>query len=90
MSDTIQFLESLGASATRLSPAQYAAAVAALDADADTRRALLDRNSERLATLLGGREQMWCALVVPQEGPSPDQEQDAECPDDDSDTPATQ
>lgn len=64
MSNVIQFLETLGGSAalTRLSAAEYAASVAALDVDDVERQALINRDQDTLNGLLGGRYDMMCIL----------------------------
>ncbi len=88
MSSAIQFLERLGGDATlsRISAADYAAAVAALDAEPEVRRALLERDTDALNRALGGRPRMLCALVVPQDDNKlPEQEERRD--DDDCDTP---
>lgn len=64
MSNVIQFLEALGSnpSMTRLSAGDYAATVAALDADEAQRQALIARDHAALNDLLGGREKMACMI----------------------------
>lgn len=71
MSQAIQFLEALGSNPAlvRLSAAEYAATVAALDVDQVQRQALLDRDHEALNGLLGGREKMLCLILNPGEEP---------------------
>lgn len=80
MSSTMQFLEALGRDATlsRMSPAEFAAAVAGLDADASVRQALLNRDAAQLGDLMGGRPKMWCILVPPDEAPEQEQQDDGE------------
>lgn len=68
MSNTIRFLESLGASASMQAAANYAAAVAALDVEPAQRAALLDRDVASLATLLDARPAMFCMILAPDEG----------------------
>lgn len=72
MSNVIGFLETLG-SRPALSPADYANAVALLDADGAQREALLDRNATGLGNLLGGQPRMWCAVFAPDEQPDVEQ-----------------
>ena len=73
MSNVIQFLEALGQNPA---PADYAAAVAALDIDEAQRQALLDCDHAALNDLLGGRGKVYC-LVVPAEEEEPlDDEKD--------------
>ncbi|MDZ4348304.1 MAG: hypothetical protein U1A22_02070 [Xanthomonadaceae bacterium] len=86
MSSTMQFLETLGrdAALSRMSPAEFAAAVDGLDADDSVRQALLERDATRLGDLLGGRQKMWCALVLPDDAPEEEQQQEN---DEDSDQP---
>lgn len=64
MSNVIHFLEALGSNPalTKLSAAQYAATVAALDVDDSQRQALLDRDQTALNGLLGGRDEMRCVV----------------------------
>lgn len=64
MSNVIQFLETLGSNpaVARLSAAQYAVTVEALDVDGVQRQALLDRDHAALNDLLGGREKMVCMI----------------------------
>lgn len=66
MSNVIQFLESAGRNAM-LSPADYAAAVAALDVDDVQRQALLDRDHAGLNRLLDGRMKMIFMVSAPRE-----------------------
>jgi len=65
MSNVIQFLESMGQNPAlnRLSPADYAAVVAALDVDCAQRQALLARDHVALNDLLEGQKQMMCVLL---------------------------
>ncbi|PKM09613.1 MAG: hypothetical protein CVV17_00310 [Gammaproteobacteria bacterium HGW-Gammaproteobacteria-7] len=76
----MQFLEALGrdASLSRMSPAEFAAAVDGLDADASVRQALQDRDAARLGDVMGGREKMWCILVTPDEAPEQEQQDDGD------------
>ncbi|MGH8076816.1 MAG: hypothetical protein ACREPE_05760 [Lysobacter sp.] len=69
MSNVIQFLESLGRNSalTQLSAAEYAATVAALDANDEQRHALLTGDHAGLTDLLGGREQLLCVVFAPDE-----------------------
>lgn len=85
VSNVIQFLETLGnnPAMTRLSAADYAAAVAALDIDDAQRQALLNRDNAVLNDLLGGREKMLCVVwpadePVRKEDDQPGEEQPAE------------
>lgn len=66
MSNLIQFLETLGsnAAASRMSAQDYAAAVAALEADEPSRQALLDRDADALNRSLGGRSKMMMSILV--------------------------
>ena len=61
MSDVIRFLES--AAIRQPGGAQYGAMVSRLDANDDQKRALIDRDAEALARLLGGRETMCCMIL---------------------------
>lgn len=68
MSNAIRFLESIGASASLQAAADYAAAVAALDAEPAQKSALLDRDVAALAHLLDARPTMFCMILAPDEG----------------------
>lgn len=69
MSNVIQFLESLGSNPAlnRLSPAEYGAAVAALEADDAQRQALMDRDHSVLNELLDGRAKIMFVVALPGE-----------------------
>lgn len=84
MSSVIQFLEAAGRGLA-LSPARYAAAVAALDVDDAQRQALLDRDYIALNELLDGRAKVLCLITTPdQEHESnPDDSDGNGVPDDD-------
>ncbi|MEP6633244.1 MAG: hypothetical protein ABJA62_03465 [Luteimonas sp.] len=86
MSNVIRFLESLGGnpSLTRLSPAQYAAAVASLNLDDAQQQALLDRDAAALNDLLGGRAKMYCTQYPAREDRPAKRQENEEAPDDGS------
>ena len=65
MSNIIRFLETMGSKP--ISPADYAATVAALDVGAPQRKALLDRDQDALSELLDGRRQLRCAIFAADE-----------------------
>ncbi len=67
MLNTIRFLETMGANV--VSPAEYAATVAALDVDQSEKVALLQRDHAALNDLLGGRHKMFFAVLAPEEAP---------------------
>ena len=69
MSNVIQFLEAMGRNPglSRLSAADYAASVAALDLQDEQRDALLTRDQDALNGLLGGRTKMYCYVARPDE-----------------------
>jgi hypothetical protein len=67
MLNTIRFLETMGANG--VSPADYAAAVAALDVEQSQMVALLQRDHAALSDLLGGRSKMFLAVFSPDEVP---------------------
>lgn len=83
MSNTIQFLESLG-SKPALSPADYAATIAALDFDIAHQQVLLQKDPQALNDLLGGRTVMAMHIATPdnddeqQESPDHTDDDDAE------------
>ena len=65
MSNIIRFLETMGSKP--ISPADYAATVAALEVGAPQRKALLDRDQDALNELLEGRRQLRCAIFAADE-----------------------
>ena len=65
MSIIIRFLESTGAK--RLSSAEYAASVRALDVDPAYKGALLDRDQDALNELLDIRRELRCAIFAEDE-----------------------
>ena len=65
MSNIIRFLETMGSKP--ISPAEYAATVAALEVGASQRKALLDRDQDALNELLDGRRQLRCAIFAADE-----------------------
>jgi hypothetical protein len=65
MSNIIRFLETMGSKP--ISPADYAATVAALEIGAPQRKALLDRDQDALNELLDGRRQLRCAIFAADE-----------------------
>lgn len=65
MSNIIRFLETMGSKP--ISPADYAATVAALEVGAPQRKALLDRDQDALSELLDGRRQLRCAIFAADE-----------------------
>jgi hypothetical protein len=65
MSNVIRFLETMGRKP--ISPADYAATVAALEIEAPQRKALLDRDQGALSELLDGRRQLRCAIFAADE-----------------------
>ena len=67
MLNTIRFLETMGANV--VSPADYAATVAALDIDQSEKVALLQRDHSALNDLLGGRQKMFFAVCAPEKEP---------------------
>ncbi len=76
MSNVIQFLEAMGRKPA-LSPADYAASVAALEVDDAQRQALLERDHAGLNELLDGRVKMFCVIATPDErapNDAPDQD----------------
>lgn len=80
MSQVMQFLEALGGGRGP-APAEFAASVARLDAPADLKQALLDRNREALRDLLDGRARMMCMIFTPDEPRREDEEQPDGVPD---------
>lgn len=80
MSNVIQFLESMGANAAmaRMNVADYAAAIAMLDADQESREALVLRDHSKLNDLLDGRPFMMCMVAAPEDKPQQDEEAPAD------------
>lgn len=70
MSNVIRFLETLG-SQPALSPAGYAASVAALDCDTEQQLAMLQRDGGTLNGLLGGHPLMAMFVATPDGGEEP-------------------
>lgn len=69
---TVRFLEELGTK-PQLSEVEYGNEVAALNVGDDEREVLLGRDASKLASLLGGRAKMWCAIMTPNDVPAEDQ-----------------
>ncbi len=90
MSNVIQFLETMGSNAAmgRMSTADYLAAVAALDADQSSRRALLARDSGDLVQALNARPFMMCMVVAPDEGNEPQESPAQDVPETPDENPA--
>ena len=65
MSNIIRFLETMGRKP--VPPADFSAAVAALEVGAPQRKALLDRDQDALNALLDGRRQLRCAIFAADE-----------------------
>lgn len=84
MTDVIRFLESMGSNPAlaNLPATDYAAAVAALDADQPQKQALLDRDHAQLNRLLGGRHKMYCSQYPAREDEPVDPKRDPDPQDD--------
>ncbi len=78
MSNVIQFLESMGGNAVmaRMSTADYEAAIAMLDTDDESQKALRLRDHSKLKMVLNGRPLMVLMVAAPQDKP----EQEGEIP----------
>ena len=74
---TMKFLEMLGQNPT-VSQDDYLAVIGNLDVADEERQSLRGRDATKLASLLGGRAQMWCAIMAPDEAPSEEEEPDDE------------
>lgn len=85
MSNVIRFLESMGADAAmaRMTAADYEAAIAMLDADEPSRRALSLRDHSKLNGLLNGRPIMMCVVAAPVDKPEQEDSPDQSEPDGD-------
>lgn len=66
---TVKFLEELGCK-PQLSEVEYTNEVEALGVGDAEREVLLGRDATKLASLLGGRAQMWCAVMTPNDVPA--------------------
>jgi hypothetical protein len=66
MSNIIRFLQDMGGKPA-LGAAEYAASVAALNADTPQTQALLDRDPDALNGLLSGRKKVLCAIFAEDE-----------------------
>ena len=75
MSNVIQFLETMGRQPA-LSPADYAATVAALDFEPAQQQALLASDVSALNSLLEGRSKMFFMVATPERAPSDAPDQD--------------
>lgn len=65
MPNVIRFLEAVGSKP--LTAAEYAAAVNALDAGAQQKEALFQRDGEALQDMLADRKKMFCAVFAADE-----------------------
>lgn len=65
---TIAFLDQLGRM-PQLSGTQYEAAIAGSGLGEAEVESLRGRDGSKLAALLGGRAQMWCAVMAPEDMP---------------------
>jgi hypothetical protein len=77
MSNVIPFLEAMGRNATmsRMSIADYQAAVATLDVDETLRAILLRRDAAALGRALCARETLLCMIFAPEkEEPAPQED----------------
>lgn len=81
MSKVVQFLEALGASADRMTNADYLEAVEAAGLDSDARAALISRDAKELNRLLGGRATVLAYVFTPDREPDGDSPM-REAPDD--------
>jgi hypothetical protein len=90
MSNVIRFLETMGSNAAtaRMSAADYLAAVAALDADGSSQRALLARDGGQLVEALNARPFMMCMVVAPGEGHEPQEAPAQDAPETPDENPA--
>lgn len=66
---TIEFLDELGRM-PQLSSTQYEAAIAGSGLGEAEAESLRGRDASKLAALLGGRAQMWCAVMAPEDMPN--------------------
>lgn len=69
---TVKFLETLGRN-PEMGEADYQAAVASLGLQDAEAECLIGRDATKLSTLLGGRAEMWCAIMAPDEAPAEDE-----------------
>ncbi len=78
MSNALRFLEAMGGNPAtcRMTPSDYAAAVASTDLDAASQQALLARDHEALNRILGGREKMMCLIWQPEQEPERKEDQE--------------
>jgi hypothetical protein len=91
MSNVIQFLETMGGNAamSRMSTADYLAAVAALEADEASRDALSARDASKLGEALQARSFMMCFVVAPGDGrDNPDESPAEDAPETPEENPA--
>jgi hypothetical protein len=69
---TVKFLEDLGRNPA-MCEIDYQAAITTLGLKDAEASCLIGRDASKLATLLGGRAKMWCAIMAPDEAPAEDQ-----------------
>jgi hypothetical protein len=83
VSNTIRFLESMGANAAkaRMSFAEYQAAVEALSLEGDAEMGLLERDASKLAGSFSVSDALYCLVFSPSEDEQPESpEQEGETP----------
>lgn len=83
MSEVLQFLENLGRHGcpVPIGDPGYEAGVSALAVDDAQRRALLDRDADALASLLGARPVMLCSIFPTEQPQRENETPDADEPD---------
>ena len=69
---TIDFLDQLGRM-PQMNQAEYEKAIVEAGVDETEARSLRGRDASKLSALLGGRAQVWCAIMAPDEAPAEDQ-----------------
>jgi hypothetical protein len=90
VSNTIRFLESMGANAAmaRMSFAEYQAAVKGLSLEGDAQTGLLEKDVLKLNESLRNRETLYCLIFSPSEDEQPESpDQEGETPEE---TPASE
>ena len=66
---TVKFLEDLGRNPA-ISEAEYQASIKTFGLTDAEATCLTGRDATKLAALLGGRAQMWCAIMAPDDAPA--------------------
>ena len=81
MSNVVQFLEALARSPKAMTEEDFVTSVVNAELDPGSKQALLERNTDSLNELLGGRAKMIC-MIAPAENDEPQREEEQESEED--------